>query len=146
MIPSPLYLLDTNILVHFVRADDVWTRIRSLYPLFAIDPRPLISIVTAGEIRSLALQWNWRSQKLDQMEFALDYFDKMPIDDDPLVNAYALIDAHFQRQGRAFGKNDLWIAATAQALDARLLTADRDFDAMDPLFISRDWIDSTPKP
>jgi predicted nucleic acid-binding protein len=80
------------------------------------------------------------------MEFALGYFDEVFIDSRPLVDAYAVIDAHFQARGRPFGKNDLWIAVCAHVTGARLLTTDRDFDPMDPLFLSRDWIDPTPLP
>ena len=52
-----------------------------------------------------------------------------------------MIDAHLQRTGRPLGKNDVWIAATAAVTGARLLTTDKDFDRLDPLFLSRDWID-----
>jgi tRNA(fMet)-specific endonuclease VapC len=75
------------------------------------------------------------------MEFCLGYFDQIPIESQQLVETYAVIDAHFQKKGQPLGKNDLWIAATATATGARLLTTDRDFDALDPLFLSRDWID-----
>lgn len=78
------------------------------------------------------------------MEFALGYFDEVFIDSHAVVDAYAVIDAHFQSRGHSFGKNDLWIAATAHVAGARLLTTDHDFDPMDPLFLSRDWIDPTP--
>jgi len=36
---------------------------------------------------------------------------------------------------------DLWIAATAHATGARLLTTDKDFDHLHPAFVQRDWID-----
>ena len=137
---SPLYLLDTNILVHSVRLDATWSRIREEYQLLLIDPTPIISIVTVGELRSLALQWTWGSAKLDRMAFALDYFDVVPVEDPALVDKYAEIDAHFQTRGRKLGKNDVWIAATAVRFDARLLTTDRDFNELDPLFLKRDWV------
>ncbi len=137
---SPLYLLDTNILIHYVRDDGIWRRIRDEYQLLLIDPTPIISIVTAGELRSLALQWAWGSAKLDRMEFILGYLDVVPVEDSVIVANYAEIDAHFQLRGRKLGKNDLWIAATAVRFDARLLTTDRDFDELDPLFLKRDWV------
>ena len=59
MTVPPLYQLDTNILVHFVRADGVRGRVRAGHPLLALDPKPVLSIVTAGEMRSLALQYRW---------------------------------------------------------------------------------------
>ena len=134
-------LLDTNILVHYVRRDAVWTRIRSRYRPLMASPTPLISVVTTGELRSLAYQWNWSAAKRSQMEFILGYFKVVTIHDAAVVEAYSIIDSYFQVQGQVLGKNDLWIAATAQATGARLVTTDRDFDRMDPLFLARDWID-----
>ena len=40
------YLLDTNVLVHLVRRDAVWTRIRDRYQPLLTDPTPIISVVT----------------------------------------------------------------------------------------------------
>ena len=57
-----------------------------------------------------------------------------------LVDHYAEIDAHLQLRGHKMGKNDLWIAATTVSLGATLLTTDRDFDELDPLFLKRDWV------
>jgi len=33
------------------------------------------------------------------------------------------------------GKNDLWIAATAQVTNSKLVTTDKDFDHLDGVFI-----------
>ena len=79
------------------------------------------------------------------MEFGLGYFDEIFIDNRAIVDAYASIDAYFSRQGRPMGKNDLWIAATTHALGARLLTTDRDFDPLSPMFLERGWIDPSLK-
>ncbi len=43
--------------------------------------------------------------------------------------------------GRSLGQNDLWIAATAHAAGAHLLTMDTDFDELHPSFLTRTWID-----
>jgi tRNA(fMet)-specific endonuclease VapC len=138
----PLYLLDTNVLVHLVRGDQVWARVRATYqPLLIDDPRPIISVVTAGELRSLALRFNWQAEKIDQMEFYLGYLKRVSIDDPEIIRAYAVIDAHGYRTGQPLGKNDAWIAATASITGARLLTTDKDFDRLDPLFLTREWID-----
>jgi predicted nucleic acid-binding protein len=51
---SPLYLLDTNILVHLVRQDAIGLRIKELYDPLMASIRPAISVVTAGQLRSLA--------------------------------------------------------------------------------------------
>src|SRR5262249_18712203 len=106
-----------------------------------MDPTPVISVVTVGELRSLALQFNWGTEKLDQMEFCFGFLRGVSIDDPDIIRAYAVIDAHTQRAGHPRGKNDCWIAATASVLGARLLTTDKDSDRLDPQFLSRDWID-----
>ena len=56
MSQSPLlYLLDTNILVHLVRGDSVWARARATYQPLLTEPRPIICVVTAGEVFEKAL-------------------------------------------------------------------------------------------
>ena len=137
---TPLRVLDTNILVHYVREDATWETVRNDYQLLVVEPTPVISIVTVGELRSLARQWQWGDAKLNRMEFALGYFLVMPVESTDMVDIYAEIDSHFQLRGRKLGKNDLWIAATTVSLGATLLTTDRDFDELDPLFLKRDWV------
>lgn len=137
---SPLYLLDTNILVHSVRGSSLWKSLSQQYQLLLIEPRPLYSVVSEGELRSLAMQWSWGPHKLDQMEFILSYFDLYPIEDKKLIRFYAVIDDYCESIGHPMGKNDLWIAATAAAVQAKLLTTDRDFDHL-TAFLTRDWID-----
>jgi predicted nucleic acid-binding protein len=139
----PLYLLDTNILVHAVRRDGVWSRLQTVYQLLLIDPRPLISVVTTGEVRSLAYQWGWATTKREQMEFLLGYFKVVTIFDPAIIETYAVIDSSLQLRGQSLGKNDLWIAATASVTGATLLTTDRDFDSLQPDFVAREWIDPT---
>jgi hypothetical protein len=68
------YFLDTNILVHLVRRDGIGDFLAQHYSLFVADPRPMISDVSEGELRSLSIQWDWGERKLDQMEFVLSYF------------------------------------------------------------------------
>lgn len=119
----------------------MWARVRKLYQPLVIEPSPLISVITEGELRSLAIPFNWQAQKLDQMGYYLGYFKRVSIDQPEILKAYAVIDAHGQRTGHPLGKNDVWIAATASVTGARLLTTDKDFDALDPLFLSREWID-----
>ena len=138
---APLYILDTNILVHFVRASPVWSRVRDVYQPLTTEPRPIISVVTAGELRSLAIQWKWGRQKLDQMEFALAFFKVSTIFEPDLIQMYATLDAFGEGIGQPLGKNDVWIAATAAVRGATLLTTDRDFDRLTPRFLARDWID-----
>lgn len=136
----PLYLLDTNVLVHYVRASNVWEQVRSKYQPLLIEPRPVISVVTVGELRSLALQWKWGNKKLDHLEYALGFFRVLTIQDPDVIRAYATLDAYCESLGQSLGKNDVWIAATAVATGACLLTTDRDFDRLAPQFLTREWI------
>jgi len=137
---SILYLLDTNILVHQVRRDAVGERIRELYAPLLAEPRPLISVVTDGELRSLGFQLGWGREKTEQSHYLLTYFQRLTIDTEEMLQAYALIDTFSERIGRSMGKNDLWIAATAHVTGATLLTTDKDFDHLDPQFLVRVWI------
>jgi predicted nucleic acid-binding protein len=140
MASSPAYLIDTNILVHYVRDDETGRLIRAKYDLLMTETTPAYCVVSEGEIRSLAYQWGWKSGKLDSMLFFLDYFRRQPIDTPEVLAAYAVIDAHSKRLGIKMGKNDLWIAAVAHVSDLHLLTTDEDFDHLDPVFLRRDLI------
>ncbi|HYE74035.1 MAG TPA: hypothetical protein VEF04_11925 [Blastocatellia bacterium] len=91
---SDLYLLDTNILVHLIRDDLTGQQIKARYGPYTREPKPLICSVSDGELRSLALQFSWGSQKLDKMEFALGYFGHVPIEQTGVMNNYAVIDAY----------------------------------------------------
>lgn len=135
------YFLDTNILVHLVRRNAIGEYLIDRYSLYTVDPRPMISDVSEGELRSLAIQWNWGPQKQNQMEFVLGYFDRIAIDDPEVFQAYATIDAFSESNGNPMGKNDVWIAASTYVMRARLLTTDKDFDHLHSVFIARDWID-----
>ena len=136
-----IYFLDTNILVHLIRRDALGQYLINNYSLYSLDPRPLISDVTEGELRSLAIQWKWGQQKREQMEFLLSYFWRIAINTPDVFEAYAAIDAFSESIGTSMGKNDVWIAAAAQTLQALLLTTDKDFDHLHPIYLSRDWID-----
>jgi predicted nucleic acid-binding protein len=142
VLPSPpLYLLDTNILVHYVRASDLYRRVETIYSLTAISTRVLCSIINEGEIRSLARRWNWGAARLLVLEALLARLTRVPLEYAGIVDAYADMDDYLRRRGQALSKNDIWIAATARATGARLLTTDRDFDPLTPAFLARDWID-----
>ena len=137
-----LYLLDTNILIALIREDRLGDYIRRAYDLFMMEPRPIFSIVTEAELRAFAARQNtWGERQFVQMEFFLQYFKRRSIEPSEIMEAYVEIDIHSLDNGRSMGKNDLWIAATANALDAHLLTTDKDFDHLDPLFLTHTYID-----
>jgi predicted nucleic acid-binding protein len=132
----PLYLLDTNILVHLIRGDATGEIIRNRYALLMQQERPLLSIVTEAEIKSLALQWTWGEVSCEQMRFFISSFHVLPIQTTRQVEAFATLDAWSRAQGRKMGKNDLWIAATTFIEEAILLTTDSDFDHLNGTFFT----------
>ena len=136
-----LYLLDTNILVHLVRRDAVGERIHKLYSPLLAEPRPLISVVIEGELRSLGFQLGWGKERTEQVNYLLTYFQRVTIETEDVIQAYALIDTFSERAGRSMGKNDLWIAAIAHVTGATLLTTDKDFDHLAGKFVEVEWID-----
>ncbi len=105
------------------------------------EPRPLISGVTEGELRSLAYQWKWGEPKKEKMHFFLSFFWRMPFEKPEVYEAYATIDAWCEERGLPMGKNDLWIAASAHVFQAHLLTTNRGFDRLASTFLTRDFID-----
>lgn len=59
---------------------------------------------------------------------------------DEILRTYAEVDELLQRKGRPIEQNDIWIAATAVASGAHLLTTDKDFDPLYPKVLDRTWI------
>ena len=137
---SFLYLLDTNILIHYVRRDALGQRMEATYGLLTAPLPPRISIVTEGEARAFALQNRWGAAKISQLTFLLSTFTSVALDFPGLIDNYASLDTYSRTVGRRMGKNDLWIAATTRVTGAKLLTTDADFDHLHPAFLDRDLV------
>jgi tRNA(fMet)-specific endonuclease VapC len=129
--PSDLVALDTNTLVHWVRQDSTGRHILRQYQLQDRVDRPLFSSVVEGEIRGLAKCWNWGANKLKRLDDILSELVRVDAGLREVVLAYADLYAEDQSGGHNTGENDLWIAATAKATGAILLTCDADFRWMD---------------
>ena len=139
------YLLDTNILVHLVRKSPVKARVEEEFHLMDAQNTLLVSVVSLGEIRSLAIQNHWGQRRLDILEEILKQYLVADINSEDVIERYAEIDSFSQGKllGRPLGltarnmsKNDLWIAATASALEATLITTDTDFEHLDGVFLN----------
>jgi len=131
------YLLDTNILLIYVRAGQVARGVEKDLKLMTGDHNLTTSIVSVGEIKSIAIKNNWGNRKIKRLEELLDNFLVADINVEEIVDKYAEIDAYSQGKlsgekvdfsSRNMGKNDLWIAATGSVLKMVLITADSDFD------------------
>jgi len=130
------YVYDTNILVYKIREHQ---SIETLEEQINLDDSHLkiISIVTKGEMESLAVQFGWGEKKLEKLRELLNQFLIVPIDSQQIVNAYVELDTFSQgkhpkkvskHSSKNIGKNDLWIAATTVVTGSSLITSDGDFD------------------
>jgi tRNA(fMet)-specific endonuclease VapC len=137
----PRYLMDTPIVLAYARANELGRWIEATYQLLSNPETPLISAVTIGEMLSLARQFDWGETRTQRLRELLLRFIAVPLEYAGLFDAYAELDDWSHRRGRAIGKNDLWIAATAHVTGALLLTTDLDFDALHPDHLMREWID-----
>ncbi len=134
-------LLDTGIFLAYVRGGPTGRQIETTYSLLNDPAPPLYSIVTDGEIRVLAARSGWGPSRIGQLSDLLSRFTRISLEAPGVLEAYVDIDVYSLDIGRVMGKNDLWIAATANATGAILLTTDSDFDHLDPAFLTRIRID-----
>lgn len=138
-----MYLLDTNILVAYIRAGNIGEHVENTYHLRKSPYRPMISIVSAGEILSLAKLWGWGEEKQLLMKELLEEFVIIDLNSREIWDAYAELDFFSQKQynpAEKMSKNDLWIAATAKVLGIILLTTDKDFNKFHPEMLTRIFI------
>lgn len=131
---SVKYLLDTNIVSHFIKeADNVCRKIISL-PMSEIG----ISAITEGELLfGLAKKPDATQLKMLVHEFLIR-IDVLPWDS-VIAECYGKLRANMQRKGRILGNLDMLIAAHALALDLVLITNDRAFSQVEGLKIE-DWM------
>ncbi len=113
----PRYLLDTNIISHFViqpegRVAQAIARIGA--------PQVCTSIIVAAELRYGAVK-KGSARLTARIESALAALDVLPFQA-PADAVYGRLRADLERRGRPIGANDLLIAAHALALGCTLVT------------------------
>jgi tRNA(fMet)-specific endonuclease VapC len=140
--------LDTNILLYMVRGRK--TYFVETFELDNPSNKVYTSVVCIGEMRSLALRLNWGISKKQEMERLFSIFPALDIKNNIIFDRYAEIDTFSQGKldgrplvgsARKLGKNDLWIAATASVIDARLITTDADFNHLHSEFLTVNYVD-----
>ncbi len=138
------YLLDTNILIVYLRNQKTKNYIDQTYQPFDLPNIPLISVVSKGEIKSIGLKNKWGLPRLRSLDTFLNQLVIVDINAEDIIDIYAEIDAFSQGKltgkplgvtSRNMGKNDLWIAATASVADAKLMTMDGDFDHLNEEYL-----------
>jgi predicted nucleic acid-binding protein len=132
------YIFDTTALVFYIKKESQCQIIEERFEPFSKANLALISIVSRGEMLSLALKNKWGEKRITSLNELLSQFLIIPIQSEDLLTKYAEIDAFSQGRlvskhsangtsARNMGKNDLWIAATASITKSTLITADNDF-------------------
>lgn len=144
------YLLDTNILLIYARGNNLTKKIEEDLKLLTGDNQLVISVVSVGEIKSLAIKNNWGSNKISRLGKLLNKFIVADINVESITDRYAEIDAYSQGKlpnkkgafsSRNMGKNDLWIAATGSVLKIVVVTSDGDFDHLADEYIKLKKVD-----
>lgn len=151
-----LYLIDTGILVGYARGAEYARYCHDRYDLSSTDNFVFTSVINEGEILALAEKNNWGGKKRELFNKQLNEFASIDISSKDVINAYSQIKAWTegsippsatdfpppQKPAIQMGQNDMWIAATAKAIGATLMTLDKDFDHLHHAgIIKRIWID-----
>ena len=133
-----LYLLDTNVVSGLMRKrPEIRARLSSLIPSDDV----ITCAIVRGEIL-FGIEKLPEGRRRDELaELATSVLADVPCQSVPEAagDAYSTIKATRQRRGLSLDENDLWIAATAKALGAVLVSSDRDFVQVDGLIVE-DWI------
>ncbi len=142
------YVLDTNILIHLIRNSATWEYVENEYLPFQNGNQTFISFVSVAEILSIARQLGWEQEKMKKLAFLFSEIEIVTVSNTPndlLIQGYVEIDSYSQGKNpqlslpkdtsaRNMGKNDIWIASTAYALQAHLITTDKDFEHLNYVF------------
>jgi tRNA(fMet)-specific endonuclease VapC len=132
-----LFVLDTTAFSDLMEERrGVQARVEGLPP----DDRVVICPVTRGEILHGIgrLAQGKRRRELESKSAALFAKFRCVSIPEPAGDRYAELKLRRQRKGLPMDDNDLWIAATAMALGAVLVTRDSDFAEIDELQ-TEDW-------
>ena len=139
-----VYLLDTNMVILYLRSHPTAYQIDSMYNPLGEENTALISVVSVGELRSLGLMNAWGKARMKRLDSLLSELLITDINVEKVIEMYAEIDAYSQNRlpikplnntPRNMGKNDIWIAATAAVTEAKLITIDKDFGHLDGIYL-----------
>ena len=123
------YLLDTNAVRDLT---DNNPNVRRRLSNLQSSDRTVVCSIVLGEVL-FGIERRAHGRRRSELSFRtariLDGLPCEPITPEAAAY-YAVIKADLERQGRMKGENDMWIAATALALGAVLVTRDRGFDDM----------------
>ena len=132
-----IYLLDTNAIRDLTDNNaNVQRHLRNLLPT----DRAIVCPIVQGEVL-FGIERTARGRRREELTIrTARVLNMLPCEPITLeaANYYAEIKARLESDGRSKANNDLWIAATALALDAILVTRDSDFQDVEGLSVE-DW-------
>jgi predicted nucleic acid-binding protein len=138
-------VLDPEILLELFRGKEFGQWLDATYRLRERPNRPIVSIVTVGEILAIAERRGYGAERRDRLEELLA--DVVVVDvTRPIAEWFALILAETQRIGKPIGEDDTWISATTAALEATLIAKDTDFDKIPPGLIKLEKVVAPGRP
>lgn len=129
-----LYLLDTSGVSGLMRED---SGMASWLSSVSTDDRVVICTITRGEIL-FGLERLPQGKRRAELEAKTQkLFAVMPCEPIPPVagDLYASVKTAQQRRGLPLDENDLWMAATALAINATLVSRDSDFQGITGLAV-----------
>ncbi|MEM1216646.1 MAG: PIN domain-containing protein, partial [Bacteroidota bacterium] len=133
-----------NILLIYLRDEKTKYYIEETHDPMGAANTPIISVVSVGEIKSIAKRNKWGARKVAAIEQMMRKLVITDIKYADVIDRYAEIDTYSQDKfperrlgttARNMGKNDLWIAATGSVLGATLLTTDNDFNYLNNKYL-----------
>ncbi len=131
------YLLDTNT---FSAIMDQHPQAMAHAATLTSTDKVVICTIVRGEILYGIERMPHGRRRRDVEAKAANLFARTPCEDIPeaVADIYARIKRDAERRGTPLDENDLWIAATALAIGAVLVTSDSDFQRVTGLTIE-DW-------
>lgn len=152
-------LLDTGMLLGLMREAPWALKADADLRLSGPETLAFTSAVCRGELLALAEKRGWGAGRRERMESVLDRFPTIGISRPSILSAYALIDAWTRganvrspagvpppRPALPMSQNDLWIAATAHAGHAVLVSTDTDFGRLDGVWLEFVLVTQTSPP
>lgn len=120
------YLLDTNVLLFWLRGGRVCATIDEQFELTTGGFRPLVCEVTLGEMEAFAMSSSWGTKRRQELAGLRKKLVVVDLTDERMYHAYAEFSTLAKSQGLPLfhDKNDLWIAAATEVSGATLLTTD----------------------
>ncbi|MDA0346273.1 MAG: PIN domain-containing protein [Verrucomicrobia bacterium] len=125
--PAPRFIFDTDVLVHYLRGKKAGLAIEQEFHFQKTGFRPIVSVVTVGELLAFSRNLKWGENKRGALERLRQQMYILDISRTEILETYAELSSNAKNRGWSIfhKKNDLWIAATAVASGLSLITCDK---------------------